>query len=81
MVKYDIIEEQAKRGVGNNMILYSNNCPKCMILKSKLDNNNIEYRTSNDFKPLIESGFRSAPVLELDDGRRLLFDEAMRYLN
>lgn len=51
----------------NNIILYTNNCPKCNILKEKLDEKNITYEICSDIKLMVAKGFRSAPILEVDD--------------
>ena len=58
----------------NKIILYSNNCPKCNILKEKLDDKNITYEICSDIKLMVTKGFRSAPILEIDN-------EALTYLD
>lgn len=60
--------------------LYSNDCPKCKLLKNRLDAMGIEYETSQDFKSLFNEGFRSAPILQLEDGTKLRFEDAIKYL-
>lgn len=62
------------------MILYSNGCPKCKILKSALDEKGIEYEVSSDYRKLLEKNIRSAPCLELENGSILLFEEALQYV-
>jgi glutaredoxin len=47
--------------------LYSNNCPKCKILKSKLDEKNIEYTICSDIDFMISKGFNAMPVLEIEN--------------
>lgn len=47
--------------------LYSTGCPKCQVLEKKLNNEGIEFSISNDIDVLIEKGFMTAPVLEIDD--------------
>ena len=49
-----------------NIILYSNNCPKCKILKEKLDEKELTYFTVSDVEIMKAKGFRSAPMLEVD---------------
>ncbi len=49
-----------------NIILYSNNCPKCKILKQKLDEKNITYDTCSDTEIMKSKGFKSVPMLEID---------------
>ena len=51
----------------NKIILYTTHCPKCEILKEKLDNKNIIYEICTDKQIMISKGFRSAPILEVDN--------------
>lgn len=48
------------------IVLYSNNCPKCKIIKDKLDTKKIKYTLVDDEKILLEKGFDFMPVLEVD---------------
>lgn len=59
--------------------LYSTHCPKCMVLETKLKQNNIEFNIETDTKKMIEKGFTSAPMLEADD-RLMDFGEAIKWL-
>ena len=36
------------------VILYSTGCPKCRVLKTKLDKKNINYIENNDVEEMIE---------------------------
>ena len=49
-----------------NIVLYSTNCPKCKVLKSKLEQNNIEFIENNDIELMTQKGFTTAPMLEID---------------
>lgn len=49
------------------VIFYSNDCPKCKILKLKLDNKNIQYTLCSDVETMISKGFQSTPVLEVNE--------------
>ena len=60
-------------------MLYSNECPKCKILKQKLDDKNILYEVCDDIDLMIEKGFRSMPVLELN-GEVMNYLEAINYI-
>lgn len=51
----------------NKIILYTTHCPKCEILKEKLDNKNITYEICSDVKTMVAKGFRSTPILEVDN--------------
>ena len=48
------------------IILYEHGCPKCKILKTKLDQKGIEYETINDVELMKAKGFKEAPKLEVD---------------
>lgn len=55
-------------------------CPKCKALKLKLDMKKIEYAECQDLERLIELGFKSLPVLEIDN-QLFAFEKAIKYLN
>lgn len=63
------------------MTLYTTGCPKCIVLKSKLDAKGIDYEISDDVNYLIDNGIMEAPVLRLDDDEMLPFVEAVKYIN
>ena len=48
-------------------IFVSANCPKCKILKSKLEEKGIEFVANSDLNEIIEKGFRAVPVLKVND--------------
>ena len=57
-------------------ILYTINCPRCHVLKEKLDLAGIKYRVVTDTNLLREKGVTHLPVLETD-GKMLGFAEAL----
>lgn len=61
------------------IILYSNNCPNCKALKTRLDLKNVKYEISNDMDFLIKQGFKSVPILQQDD-KFMTFFEAIQWL-
>lgn len=61
------------------VILYSTGCPKCNLLEKRLTASNIDYKISDDVEILIEKGFQSAPVLQIND-EYLDYASAMRKL-
>jgi glutaredoxin len=63
------------------MLLYTTGCSKCKILESKLNDKNIEYNVCEDKEVMKAKGFRSVPVLELDDGTILTYGKAVKYVN
>ena len=59
--------------------LYSNDCPKCKILKRKLDEANIEYEEISDETIMLDKGFLYVPVLELE-GKTMNYAEAFKWI-
>lgn len=64
----------------DSTILYSTGCPKCNVLKAKLDNAGIEYTVSDDVQFLLDSGIYEVPVLSVA-GELLRFRDAVNYAN
>lgn len=60
--------------------LYTTHCPKCKVIEKKLTMKGIEYVEVSDKQKLIDLGFKSTPVLEVD-GRIYNFKEANDYIN
>lgn len=63
-----------------NIILFSSGCPKCKVLKQKLDDRKIEYEVSEDFDELIEQNLQTVPVLKVN-GEYYQFGEAIKVVN
>lgn len=61
------------------IILYSNNCPKCKILKTKLDEKNIKYTSCSNLEEMLTKGFKSVPMLEVDN-IIYTFNEAIKWV-
>lgn len=49
--------------------LYSTHCPKCSVIAKKLEQKGIDFELIDDFdiQILIDKGFRSAPILVVND--------------
>jgi len=47
--------------------LYSNDCPKCKILKFKLDSKNIQYELCSDIDIMTSKGFQTTPMLAVEE--------------
>lgn len=62
------------------VILYSTGCPKCRVLKTKLDKKNINYIENNDVEEMLELGFDLLPVLKVDNDI-MSFTEANDWIN
>ena len=63
----------------DNITLFSNNCPRCKILKQKLVDKGINFEISDDFDELIENGLQTAPVLKVDN-KYYQFGEAVKLI-
>lgn len=54
-------------------------CPKCKILQAKLDEKGLDYEKSDNMQELIDLGFKTVPVLEVD-GEYMDFGKAMKWI-
>ena len=59
--------------------LFSTGCPKCKILKQKLDDAHLNY-TMGDIQEVIEKGFTVAPILKTDDDLYLNYADAVKWV-
>lgn len=65
--------------MGGSIILYEHGCPRCKVLRMKLDQKGIKYDTVNDIAVMQEKGFQEAPKLEVD-GVVMDFKEAVKWI-
>ena len=65
------------------VIVYTTNppCPKCKVLKKKLDEANIEYDVFDDVDEMIKMGFENVPMMKVGDGDFLNFAESVKWVN
>ena len=64
------------------MILYSSStCPKCKVLKMKLDKAGFSYVANENVEEMQKLGIKTLPYLQLDDGTLLDFGAAVKYTN
>jgi glutaredoxin len=61
------------------VILYEHGCPRCKVLKSKLDQKGIKYKNISDIEVMKKRGFTEAPKLEVD-GVVYDFKEATKWI-
>lgn len=61
-------------------ILYSTGCPKCNVLKTKLTQKGVDFKLIEDADAMINKGFMSAPMLEVD-GNAMDFMDAVKWVN
>ena len=63
-----------------DLILYSTDCPRCKVIKKKLETKNLEYKENMDVDEMQAMGIQQVPVLSVD-GRLMEFAEACRWVN
>lgn len=65
-----------------SIILYTIDCPKCLILEKKLEAKNIEYLKVSDIDIINAKGFgdSSFPILEVD-GLVMNYKTAIQWVN
>ena len=62
------------------MILYSSStCPKCKVLKMKLDKTGVNYTVNENVEDMEKIGIKSLPYLQVD-GKLLDFGEAIAFV-
>ena len=59
--------------------LYSTGCPRCKVLEAALDAKRIEYKKITDENEIIDKGYLTVPILEID-GKAMTFPEAYNYV-
>lgn len=64
------------------VILYSKgeSCPRCCVLKQKLDAKSIAYAEENSVDKMLAMGISQVPVLSVD-GELLAFGQANEWVN
>lgn len=63
-----------------NIVLYSNDCPKCKVIKNKLEKKGIEFIENNNIEELVVLGFKSLPVLKVEENL-MSFVDANNWIN
>ena len=62
------------------IVLYSTGCPRCNVLETKLKNKAILFEEVNDEDIMINKGFDTVPILEVD-GNYMDFGKANEFIN
>lgn len=65
--------------MGDKVILYEHGCPRCKVLKMKLDQKGVQYEDVTDVEVMKEKGFKEAPKLEVN-GKVMDFKEAVKWI-
>jgi len=58
-------------------VLYSTGCPRCKVLKQKLDKEGVEYEVCEDIEKMKSMGIMSVPLLVVGD-ERYQFSDAIQ---
>lgn len=64
----------------HNIVVYSTGCPRCNVLKKKLEMQGIQYTVETDVKKMTELGMMTAPGMSVDGGKIMNFNEAIHWL-
>lgn len=62
------------------VVLYTTGCPKCGVLKKKLDAKGIKYEENDSTMEMLSLGITQVPVLKVED-KLLEFSEANNWIN
>lgn len=62
------------------IILYSNDCPRCRVLKQKLDSKSIQYDEEHSVDKMLDMGISQVPILYID-GKMYDFQMANKWIN
>lgn len=62
------------------IVLYSTDCPKCKVLKKKLEEKGIAYQGNNSVEEMLSLGINQVPVLKVN-GELLDFSAANTWIN
>ena len=63
------------------MTVYSSStCPKCKVLKTKLDKAGIEYQVNENIEDAKALGIKTLPYVQLQDGTLLDFGKAIAFI-
>lgn len=62
------------------VVLYTTGCPRCKILKKKLDEAGIEYTENNNIDEMLSLGISEVPVLKVN-GEFLNYNSSIEWLS
>lgn len=62
------------------VVLYSTGCPKCTVLKKKLDNKGIKYTENSSIEEMLSLNITLVPVLKVGDSM-MDFVQANTWIN
>lgn len=63
-----------------DVVLYSTGCPRCTVLKKKLNEKNINYSECTDIDKMTFLGIQTVPVLSINN-ELMVFNSAVNWIN
>lgn len=66
--------------INKTIILYTTGCPRCTVLKKKLDEKGVEYEQNTNTEDMLAVGIDEVPVLKVND-KLLNFAEAVKWVS
>ena len=64
----------------HDIVIYSTGCPKCKVLKTKLEQAGFTYTEETDTQTMMDLGMKTAPGMAVDGGKIMNFNEAVRWV-
>lgn len=64
----------------DSVVLYSTGCPRCLVLKQKLNEKGIEFEENQNVDQMLEMGMTNVPILDVN-GDRMEFSGAIAWIN
>lgn len=66
--------------MNSEVIFYTTGCPKCAVLKKKMDQKQLSYRTVSSMDEMLAAGLKAAPALRVN-GELLDYATAVNWVN
>lgn len=65
-----------------SITIYTTHCPRCEVLKKKLEQKGITwYNEINSMEIMNNLGIKSVPMMSVNDGELMNFEEAIKWIN
>lgn len=65
-----------------SITIYTTHCPRCEVLKKKLEQKGITwYNEIDSIEIMNDLGIKSVPMMSINDGELMNFEEAIKWVN
>lgn len=65
-----------------SITIYTTHCPRCEVLKKKLEQKGITwYNEIDSIEIMNDLGIKSVPMMSINDGELMNFEEAIKWIN